>query len=142
VPRSLTISRVSFCCADILPIPELGPDKPIADMGLLGSSLRWSCKAKEEIRRGQTGLREIHVYLLKCGVAVLTGYVSAHISLTTSWLVTIPVAVGVYVAVTLAFMRPLLNEAEMTRRKAWTVGVGAYTSFWLLSLIAFYNLLI
>ncbi len=87
-------------------------------------------------------MREIHVYLLKCGVAVLTGYVSALISLSAHWTVTIPVAVGVYIAVTLAFMRPLLNEAEMTRRKAWSVGAGAYTAFWLLSLIAFYNLLI
>lgn len=87
-------------------------------------------------------MREIHVYLLKCGVAVLTGYVSALISLSAHWIVTIPVAVGVYIAVTLAFMRPLLNEAEMTRRKAWSVGAGAYTAFWLLSMIAFYNLLI
>jgi len=97
---------------------------------------------EEGVVRELTGLREIHVYLLKCGVAVLTGYVSALISLTVSWLVTIPVAVGLYVAVTLATMRPLLNEAGMTRRKAWSVGAGAYTAFWLLSLIAFYNLLI
>ncbi len=99
-------------------------------------------KGKEETERKENGLREIHVYLVKCGVAVVTGYVSALLSLMTNWLVTVPIAVGVYVAVTLAFMRPLLNEAEMTRRKAWTVGAGAYTSFWLLSLIVFYNLLI
>lgn len=88
-------------------------------------------------------MRELPVYLLKCGVAVLVGYVSALVTLVTHWAVTVPIAVAAYVAVTMALMGPLLrDEPGMTNRRAWTVGAGAYTAFWLLSWLAFYNVLL
>lgn len=88
-------------------------------------------------------MKELPVYLLKCGVAVLVGYVSALVTVMAHWAVTVPIAAAAYVAVTLALMGPLLrDEPNLTGRRAWTVGAGAYTAFWLLSWLAFYNMLI
>ncbi|MEM0375404.1 MAG: hypothetical protein QXO17_07640 [Nitrososphaerota archaeon] len=88
-------------------------------------------------------MKELPVYMIKCGVAVVIGYVSALVTVLSHWTLTLPIAVAAYVAVTLALMGPMLrDEPNMTNRRAWTVGVGAYTAFWLLSWLAFYNALL
>ncbi|MCS7094533.1 MAG: hypothetical protein NZ988_01810 [Thaumarchaeota archaeon] len=87
-------------------------------------------------------MREVIAYLIKTGMGAMTGALSAYISTVAHWAFAIPLAAGVYLAITYVTMNTVQRDnPHLSRRRRWTLAVGSYSAMWLMCMLLFYNLI-